>query len=147
MHDVDVDLIPMDEWKKEGGKPKADFSECLRHTRALLEHSVHKPDELNARDVMAISYYFDRATDHGLIDATDGGTITIEQLFKSANQRKECLFNYDVRFWRLIESYISIPLRYLCEFILFYIRSTSIKHFHQVFISQVKVPVLPLLAK
>lgn len=86
MHDVDVDLIPMDEWKKEGGKPKADFSECLRHTRALLEHSVHKPDELNARDVMAISYYFDRATDHGLIDATDGGTITIEQLFKSANQ-------------------------------------------------------------
>jgi hypothetical protein len=91
MHDVDVEKIPQDQWQKKGGVPKADYEECLRHTKSLIEHSVHKPEELNNRDVMAISYYFDRATDHGLIDSLEGGLLTVEQLFKTA---KECMYDY-----------------------------------------------------
>lgn len=66
-HDVDVEKIPLSEWQKKGGVPKADFDECLRLSRSLLETSVHKPAELNDREVLAISYYYDRASDHGLI--------------------------------------------------------------------------------
>lgn len=66
-HDVDVEQIPLSEWQKKGGVPKADFHECLRLSRDLLETSVHKPAELNEREVLAISYYYDRASDHGLI--------------------------------------------------------------------------------
>lgn len=66
-HDVDVDSIPQKEWDNRKGMPKADFGECLRISRGLLEHSVHKPEELNEREVLAISYYYDRASDHGLI--------------------------------------------------------------------------------
>ena len=64
---MDVEKIPLEEWQKKGGQPKADFNECLRLSRSLLEHNVHKPDELNSREVLAISYYYDRASDHGLI--------------------------------------------------------------------------------
>ena len=67
MHDVDVDQIPMKEWKKKDGMPKADYGECLRIAKGLMENVVHKPIELNSREVMAISYYFDRSTDHGLV--------------------------------------------------------------------------------
>ena len=66
-HEVDVDKIPLAEWQKKGGVPKADFEECLRISRSLLDTSVHKPAELNEREVLAISYYYDRASDHGLI--------------------------------------------------------------------------------
>ena len=64
---MDVEKIPLEEWQKKGGQPKADFNECLRLSRSLLEHNVHKPEELNSREVLAISYYYDRASDHGLI--------------------------------------------------------------------------------
>jgi ectonucleoside triphosphate diphosphohydrolase 5/6 len=66
-HDVDVEKIPMSEWQKKGGMPKADFNECLKLSRSLLDTSVHKPAELNEREVLAISYYYDRASDHGMI--------------------------------------------------------------------------------
>lgn len=66
-HEVDVEKIPQSEWQKKGGMPKADFRECLRLSRDILETSVHKPVELNEREVLAISYYYDRASDHGLI--------------------------------------------------------------------------------
>ena len=83
-HDVDVDQIPQDQWQKKGGVPKADFAKCLEISRTLLDTSVHKPVELNSREVMAISYFYDRATDHGLIDSSDGGVLTIKQFFKAA---------------------------------------------------------------
>ncbi|XP_046462499.1 ectonucleoside triphosphate diphosphohydrolase 5-like [Daphnia pulex] len=85
-HDVDVEKIPMSEWQKKGGMPKADFNECLKLSRSLLDTSVHKPAELNEREVLAISYYYDRASDHGMIDSADGGTLTIKELFKMAEQ-------------------------------------------------------------
>lgn len=85
-HDVDVEKIPLSEWQKKGGVPKADFDECLRLSRSLLETSVHKPAELNDREVLAISYYYDRASDHGLIDSSEGGVLTIKELFKMAEQ-------------------------------------------------------------
>ena len=67
MHDVDVDKIPLSQWQKKDGVPKADYNECLQITKELMENTVHRPAELNSRDVMAISYYFDRSTDHGLV--------------------------------------------------------------------------------
>lgn len=117
---MDVEKIPLEEWQKKGGQPKADFNECLRLSRSLLEHNVHKPEELNSREVLAISYYYDRASDHGLIgkqinqilvyvitslftpyqncviDSTEGGELTIKELFKSAEQSKS--FKYSVSF-------------------------------------------------
>ena len=86
MHEVDVEAIPLDQWQKKDGVPAADYDSCLKHAKSLIEHSVHKPEELNVRDVMAISYYFDRATDHGLIDAAEGGSISVKQLFKAAQE-------------------------------------------------------------
>ena len=70
-HDVDVEQIPLSEWQKKGGVPKADFKECLQLSKNILEHSVHKPTELNEREVLAISYYYDRASDHGLIGKSE----------------------------------------------------------------------------
>lgn len=68
--EVDVEQIPQDQWQKKGGVPKADYQECLRLSRSLVEPSVHKPIELNDREVLTISYFYDRATDHGLIGST-----------------------------------------------------------------------------
>lgn len=67
LHEVDVEQIPLATWQKKGGQPKADYEACLKLSKELLENTVHKPAELNAREVMAISYYFDRASDHGLV--------------------------------------------------------------------------------
>jgi len=102
-----VEQIPQDQWQKKGGVPKADYQECLRLSRSLVEPSVHKPVELNDREVLTISYFYDRATDHGLIgstftphfiiylgfysdtfkaDSTDGGALTIKDFFKAAEE-------------------------------------------------------------
>jgi len=111
MHDVDVDQIPLSEWEKKDGVPKADYEECLRITRGLMESTVHKPTELNSREVMAISYYFDRSTDHGLVDPNDGGIVTIKQLFKTAQQL--CAVpNPDQAFACLDMTYISALLHH-----------------------------------
>ena len=34
----------------------------------LVSPQVHAPEELKGRDVIAFSYFFDRATERGLID-------------------------------------------------------------------------------
>lgn len=57
----------MDQWQLKKGIPAADFKQCLEITKELVHNSVHKPTELNSREVMAISYYYDRASEHGLI--------------------------------------------------------------------------------
>jgi len=111
MHDVDVDQIPMKEWKKKDGMPKADYGECLRIAKGLMENVVHKPIELNSREVMAISYYFDRSTDHGLVDPNDGGVVTIKQLFKTA-QEVCAVPNPDQAFACLDMTYISALLHH-----------------------------------
>jgi len=111
MHDVDVDQIPLSEWQKKDGVPKADYDECLRITKELMENTVHKPVEINSREVMAISYYFDRSTDHGLVDPNNGGTVTIKQLFKTAQQL--CAMpNPDQAFACLDMTYISALLHH-----------------------------------
>lgn len=89
MHDVDVDQIPLSEWEKKDGVPKADYEECLRITRGLMESTVHKPTELNSREVMAISYYFDRSTDHGLV-----GEFLSKHIFVYKKYESYFLINY-----------------------------------------------------
>ena len=37
----------------------------------------------------AISYYFDRATEAGLVDPFEGGSVTVEQLMRAARQACE----------------------------------------------------------
>jgi len=101
----------MKEWKKKDGMPKADYGECLRIAKGLMENVVHKPIELNSREVMAISYYFDRSTDHGLVDPNDGGVVTIKQLFKTA-QEVCAVPNPDQAFACLDMTYISALLHH-----------------------------------
>lgn len=111
MHDVDVDQIPLKEWQKKDGIPKADYDQCLQLAKGLMENTVHKPVELNTREVMAISYYFDRSTDHGLVDSNDGGIVTIKQLFKTAQEVCK-VPNPDQAFACLDMTYISALLHH-----------------------------------
>lgn len=109
--EIDVEQIPQDQWQKKGGVPKADYQECLRLSRSLVEPSVHKPVELNDREVLTISYFYDRATDHGLIDSTDGGALTIKEFFKAAEEVCK-IPNPDQAFACLDMTYISALLHH-----------------------------------
>jgi len=64
--------------------PIVDFLQCYQTAVRFLSGQMHAPDELRSREVYAISYYFDRATEAGLIDPFSGGTVTVEQLMRAA---------------------------------------------------------------
>ncbi|XP_037082454.1 ectonucleoside triphosphate diphosphohydrolase 5-like isoform X2 [Pollicipes pollicipes] len=65
-------------------EPIVDFVQCYQSAVRFLSGQVHAPEELRNREVYAISYYFDRATEAGLIDPFDGGVVTVEQLMRAA---------------------------------------------------------------
>ncbi|KAF0288136.1 Ectonucleoside triphosphate diphosphohydrolase 5 [Amphibalanus amphitrite] len=70
-------------------EPIVDFVKCYGLAERFLSGRLHAPDELRSREVYAISYYFDRATEAGLVDPFDGGAVTVEQLMRAARQACE----------------------------------------------------------
>ncbi|XP_047740891.1 uncharacterized protein LOC108673061 [Hyalella azteca] len=52
----------------------------------LPRHVTNVPDELREREVIAFSYFFDRATERGLIDPLHGGVVTVNEFAQAARQ-------------------------------------------------------------
>ncbi|XP_066957769.1 ectonucleoside triphosphate diphosphohydrolase 5-like isoform X2 [Macrobrachium rosenbergii] len=67
-------------------RPVADHTTCLKTCVEVIKDQVHAPSELRTRDVIAFSYFFDRATERGLIDPFNGGTITVQEFLQAAVQ-------------------------------------------------------------
>ncbi|XP_045120432.1 ectonucleoside triphosphate diphosphohydrolase 5-like isoform X3 [Portunus trituberculatus] len=67
-------------------RPVADYKECVKTCMAIIKEQVHAPKELKAREVIAFSYFFDRATERGLIDPFKGGVLTMQELLNAATQ-------------------------------------------------------------
>lgn len=65
-------------------RPVVRFSECLKIVKNYVGTIVNKPLGLEAREIMAFSYYFDRATEVGLIDPFKGGIIKVDDFLKRA---------------------------------------------------------------
>ncbi|GIY22911.1 ectonucleoside triphosphate diphosphohydrolase 5, partial [Caerostris extrusa] len=57
---------------------KYGFKECFDKAVEFLGNSVNKPEELRRREIYALSYYFDRANDLGIIDQESGRTTVGE---------------------------------------------------------------------
>lgn len=53
-------------------------------TQYIKSQDVEKPMELLVHKITAFSYFFDRATETGLIDPFVGGTVTVQQFHKTA---------------------------------------------------------------
>lgn len=53
-------------------------------TQYIKTQDVEKPVELLQHSITAFSYFFDRATETGLIDPFIGGTVTVRQFHKTA---------------------------------------------------------------
>lgn len=53
------------------------FDACYSQAVKVLNSTVDQPRELPRRTVFALSYYFDRAADIGLIDRQRGGNVTV----------------------------------------------------------------------
>jgi hypothetical protein len=47
--------------------PIVKFEECLKIVSSYVNEKVDKPKELNKKTIGAFSYYYDRATEYGLI--------------------------------------------------------------------------------
>jgi len=70
--------------------PTADYDACHAKCVQVIRQQVSwVPPELGRREVVAFSYFFDRATERGLIDPTEGGTVTVSALTEAA--RSACL--------------------------------------------------------
>lgn len=67
-------------------RPIADYKECVKTCISVMQGQVHAPKELKTREVIAFSYFFDRATERGLIDPFKGGVITLQELLNAATQ-------------------------------------------------------------
>ncbi|XP_068245641.1 ectonucleoside triphosphate diphosphohydrolase 5-like isoform X2 [Palaemon carinicauda] len=67
-------------------RPVADHATCLKTCVEVIKDQVHAPAELRTRDVIAFSYFFDRATERGLIDPFNGGTISVQEFLQAAVQ-------------------------------------------------------------
>ncbi|CAL4178670.1 unnamed protein product [Meganyctiphanes norvegica] len=67
-------------------RPIADHEQCLRTCIEVIKDQVHSPPELKTRDVIAFSYFFDRATERGLIDPYDGGILTVQEFLQASTQ-------------------------------------------------------------
>ncbi|XP_012268935.2 ectonucleoside triphosphate diphosphohydrolase 5 isoform X2 [Athalia rosae] len=94
----------------EEDRPVVKFSACLEIIKNYVGTIVNKPQGLENRDIMAFSYYFDRATEVGLIDPFSGGIITVDAFLKQAME--SCDYpNTDQPFMCLDLTFIYVLLR------------------------------------
>lgn len=90
--------------------PKVDFKECLKIAKSYVHHQVDKPAELKDKEINAFSYYFDRATESGLIDPFVGGKITVEDFMTAAKATCD-IANTDQPFMCLDLTFIAVLLQ------------------------------------
>ncbi|XP_015523775.1 ectonucleoside triphosphate diphosphohydrolase 5 isoform X1 [Neodiprion virginianus] len=91
-------------------RPVVRFAECLQIVRNYVGTIVNKPLGLENREIMAFSYYFDRATEVGLIDPFAGGVVTVGTFLKQATE--SCDYpNTDQPFICLDLTFIYVLLR------------------------------------
>lgn len=61
------------------------FNLCYELARQFVASPIHKPTELRHRQIYALSYYFDRAADVGLINKRTGaGVVRVRDFYLSA---------------------------------------------------------------
>lgn len=90
-------------------RPIVKFSECLKVIETYVNKVIKKPVGLNSQEVYAFSYYFDRATEVGLIDPFSGGVIPLSAFLKQAMET--CDYpNTDQPFMCLDLTYIYVLL-------------------------------------
>ncbi|RXG52155.1 Ectonucleoside triphosphate diphosphohydrolase 5 [Armadillidium vulgare] len=71
-------------------RPIADYEHCYRTCLNVIKSQVaNAPKELRDREVIAFSYFFDRAAERGLIDPFKGGVITVQKFLQEAKDTCE----------------------------------------------------------
>ncbi|CAK9803176.1 Nucleoside diphosphate phosphatase ENTPD5 [Anthophora quadrimaculata] len=68
----------------EVDRPIVNFSECLKIIEKYVSKIKTKPEGLKYHEIHAFSYYFERATEVGLIDPFFGGVIQVSAFLKQA---------------------------------------------------------------
>lgn len=91
-------------------RPIVNFTICSQLIKNYVAHKVDRPAELNNKEINAFSYYFDRATEFGLIDPFKGGVVTVGQFLEAA--QSSCMTpNTDQPFECLDLTFISVLLK------------------------------------
>ncbi|XP_035731107.1 ectonucleoside triphosphate diphosphohydrolase 5-like isoform X2 [Vespa mandarinia] len=67
-------------------RPIVRFSECLKIVEKYVNTISNKPIGLGTHEIYAFSYYFERATEVGLIDPFSGGVIHLGAFLKQATE-------------------------------------------------------------
>ncbi|KAL2712979.1 nucleoside diphosphate phosphatase ENTPD5 isoform X1 [Vespula squamosa] len=67
-------------------RPIVRFSECLKIVEKYVNAISNKPIGLGTHEIYAFSYYFERATEVGLIDPFSGGVIHLGAFLKQATE-------------------------------------------------------------
>ncbi|XP_048375531.1 ectonucleoside triphosphate diphosphohydrolase 6 isoform X2 [Sphaerodactylus townsendi] len=68
---------------QKAGKPV--YESCLNKVAKILKRKVHKKPEVKDIEFYPFSYYYDLATNFGLIDKEEGGTLTVSDFETAAN--------------------------------------------------------------
>ncbi|PSN51699.1 Ectonucleoside triphosphate diphosphohydrolase 6 [Blattella germanica] len=91
--------------------PIVRFDECLKIVSNYVNNKVDKVQELNKKTINAFSYYYDRATEYGLIDPFTGGVVLVRDFHTAAN--KTCdIPNTEQPFMCLDLTFISVLLQH-----------------------------------
>nr|XP_023022734.1 ectonucleoside triphosphate diphosphohydrolase 5 isoform X1 [Leptinotarsa decemlineata] len=64
--------------------PIVNFKDCSQILTKYVKSKAKSPEELPLKTIFAFSYYFDRATEVGLIDESTGGHIKVKDFRKAA---------------------------------------------------------------
>ncbi|KAL7304164.1 hypothetical protein TKK_0003462 [Trichogramma kaykai] len=90
----------------EEDRPIVRFPTCLGIIKKVVNDAIpHDLPVLSEHEIYAFSYYYDRATEVGLIDPFTGGTVTVDDLYNEA--LKSCEYpNTDQPFTCLDLSFI-----------------------------------------
>ncbi|CAH1105013.1 unnamed protein product [Psylliodes chrysocephalus] len=66
--------------------PIVSFSDCSKLISDYVRTKASPPEELPLKTIFAFSYYFDRATEVGLIDESTGGNVLLKDFKKAAEK-------------------------------------------------------------
>ncbi|XP_057328780.1 nucleoside diphosphate phosphatase ENTPD5 isoform X2 [Microplitis mediator] len=66
----------------EEDRPVVRVNECMKVVKNYIDNIDEKPAGLAKHNIYAVSYYYDRATEAGLIDPFKGGAITLQSFHK-----------------------------------------------------------------